>query len=107
MPGARIDDKLIGPDGALPPLSDKDDPRIVMLASQWVYERAWGPAKPFDPKDEPDPNKPRFDPRLCTPEQLEIIQYAMRLMISATRAPDDVESVVEIEQEGQTGEPER
>jgi hypothetical protein len=98
---ARIDDKLIGPDGALPPLSDKDDPRIVMLASQWVYERAWGPPKPFDPKDEPDPNKPKFNPRLCTPKELEIIQFALQLMVRATRAPGDIETVVD--QEGQTG----
>jgi hypothetical protein len=79
--------------GELPPLSAKADPRIVALASQWVYERAWGPPKPFDPKDEPNPSRPKFDPRLLTPEQLDIVEYALKLMVRATRAPSEIAAV--------------
>ena len=67
------------------------DERLAFLAHTWIYERAWGKAKDFNPKDEPDPNKPKFDPRLLSPQQLEIVQYALRLMVSATRAPGDPE----------------
>lgn len=74
----------IDENGELAPLSAKADPRIVMLAAQWVYERAWGPPKPFDPKDEPDPNRPRFDPRLLSPEQLDLVERGLRLMAQAT-----------------------
>jgi hypothetical protein len=86
----------IDENGELPALSSKADPRIVMMAAQWVYERAWGPPKPFDPKDEPDPNKPKFDPRLLSPQQLELVQYALRLMVAASRPPaETVEAEVE------------
>jgi hypothetical protein len=71
------------------------DERLAFMAHQWIYERAWGKPKDFNPKDEPDPNKPRFDPRLLSPQQLEVVQYALRLMVQATRAPGDVETVIE------------
>ena len=71
------------------------------MAHSWIYERAWGKPKDFNPKDEPDPNKPRFDPRLLSPKELEIVQFALRLMVSATRAPGDV---VETDQEPPKGE---
>ena len=44
------------------------DERVALMAADKVYERAWGKPKDYNPKDEPDPNKPRFDPRLCTPD---------------------------------------
>jgi hypothetical protein len=37
----------------------------------------------------------KFDPRLLSPEQLEIVQYALRLMVQASRVPDVGETVIE------------
>ena len=55
--------------------------------SKWSHE---------NPKDEQDPNKPKFDPRLLSPKELEIVQYALRLMVAASRPPaETVEAEVE------------
>jgi hypothetical protein len=48
------------------------DERLAFMAYSWVHEQAWGKAKDFDPKDEA-PIKPKFDPRLLSREQLEIV----------------------------------
>jgi hypothetical protein len=72
------------------------DERLAFMAYAWLVERAWGKPKDYDPKEE-GPAKPRFDPRLLSREQLEIVQYALRLMVQATRAPGDID--MEIEQE--------
>src|ERR1700722_6095833 len=79
----------IGEDGELAPVPINADKRIVYMASQWVYENAWGKAKEYDPAREKDPNKPKFDPRLLTPQQLDIVEYALKLMVQATRAPGE------------------
>jgi hypothetical protein len=91
--------------GNLAPLTAKADPRIVYMASQWIYENAWGKPKEYDPSAEKDPNKPKFDPRLLSPQQLDIVEYALKLMVQATRPPTGIA-------EGETGrsdesEPER
>src|SRR5580658_8785634 len=70
------------------------DERLAFMAYAWLVERGWGKPKDFDPKDEA-PIKPRFDPRLLSREQLEIVQYALRLMVQATRGPGDVETVID------------
>jgi hypothetical protein len=49
------------------------------MASAWVYEHAWGKPKEYDPSEE-KPDGPVFDPRAYTPEQLDIIEAALRLM---------------------------
>jgi hypothetical protein len=81
--------------GNLPPLSAKADPRVVTVAANAVIERAFGKPKDYDPSKEHGPNQPKFDPRLLSPQQLEVVQYALRLVASATRAPGDVETVIE------------
>jgi len=80
---------------------ESDDERVALMAADKVYERAWGKPKDYNPQDEPDPNKAKFDPRLLSPQQLEVVQYALRLMTQATRGPSDVEAAVEIEQVSQ------
>jgi hypothetical protein len=72
------------------------DERLAFLTYTWTYERAWGKAKDFELKDEA-PIKPRFDPRLLPREQLEIVQYALRLMAGASRVPGADETVIEQE----------
>lgn len=73
--------------GELPALSEKADPRIVAVAANALIERAFGKPKDYNPKDDADPNRPRFDPRLLTPQQLEFVETALRLMMRATVAP--------------------
>jgi hypothetical protein len=67
---------------------DNSDARVSGWAADKVLERAWGKAKDYDPKDEPNPSRPKFDPRLLTPEQLDIVEYALKLMVQATQAPN-------------------
>jgi hypothetical protein len=40
---------------------------------------------------------PKFDPRLLSREQLEIVQYALRLMVGASPVPGADETVIEQE----------
>jgi hypothetical protein len=68
------------------------DERLAFLTYTWTYERAWGKAKDFELKDEA-PIKPRFDPRLLPREQLEIVQYALRLMVGAMRGPGETSEI--------------
>jgi len=44
----------IGEDGELAPVPINADKRIVYMASQWVYENAWGKPKEYDPLTEKD-----------------------------------------------------
>jgi len=81
----------IDEDGKLAPLPINADRRIVSWAVDKLMERAWGKPKEYDPSKEKDPNKPKFDPRLLTPQQLDIVEYALKLMVQATRAPGGVE----------------
>jgi hypothetical protein len=42
--------------GRLAPLSKDSDPRVAAMCAQWVYERAWGKVKDYDPtKDAGEP----------------------------------------------------
>ena len=70
-------------------LMESDGERVALMAADKVYERAWGKPRDYDPKDGPDPNRPKFDPRLLTPEQLDFMERALRLILQATRAPSD------------------
>ena len=63
------------------------DERLAFMAHTWIYERAWGRARDYDPRSEPDTNKPKFDPRLLSPEELNIVEFALQLMVKATRPP--------------------
>jgi len=79
----------IDEDGNLAPLPINADRRIVSWAVDKLMERAWGKPKEYDPLTEKDPNKPKFDPRLLSPQQLDIVEYALKLMVQATRAPGE------------------
>ena len=95
----QVDDQ-----GNLLPLSKNADPRVVAVVSAGLIERAFGKSKMFDPKDELDPKRPRFDPRLLSPEQLDLVEYALKLMVQATRAPTEIVEVkAERPDEGEPG----
>jgi hypothetical protein len=79
---------------------ESDDDRIRFMASTWIYERAWGKPKDFDPADEPKPKRDRFvDPSKYTLQELELIAEALQLMVEdrsgrpADRSEEDFEIV--------------
>jgi hypothetical protein len=94
----------IDEDGNLAPLPINADRRIVSWAVDKLMERAWGKPKEYDPLTEKDPNKPKFDPRLLSPQQLDIVEYALKLMVQATRAPGEA-TVIEQPAADQAEEP--
>jgi hypothetical protein len=82
---------------------ETDDDRLRFMAHSWVYERAWGKPKDYDPKLDADPNRPKFDPTMLSPDQLAFVEQALRLMMAATLAPIpepvEGETVIEAEPE--------
>ena len=79
---ARIDPKSKMADGVLKPLGQKDDIRAILMASNWLVERGYGPPKPYDPREESMFS--RFDPSLLLPEERERVREAMELIMRAT-----------------------
>ena len=63
-----------------------DDDRVRFMAATWIYERAWGKAKEYDPKQQED-TAPKFDPSKLSPEQLAKVKEALLLMVQAS-APE-------------------
>jgi hypothetical protein len=59
---------------------ESEDERIRYMAATWIFERAWGKARDFDPAAE-KPEPPKFDPRLYSPEELDVIEAGLRPMI--------------------------
>ena len=68
---------------------ESDDERVRYMANTWVYERAWGKAKEFDPESLEDASSaPKFDPSKLSPDQLEFVKQALVLMLQATEPTD-------------------
>jgi hypothetical protein len=59
---------------------ESDDERVRFMSATWVYERAWGKAKEFDPNAE----RPAatFNPRDYSPEELAQIEIVLLLIKS-------------------------
>jgi hypothetical protein len=59
---------------------ESEDERVRYTAANWVYEHAWGKPKDYDPtKDKPQSG---FNPADYTPEELNQIEAALRLIMS-------------------------
>lgn len=60
--------------------TQSEDDRIRLMASTWIFERAWGKPKDYDSTKE----KPQtgFNPADYTPEELNQIEAALRLIMS-------------------------
>lgn len=85
----------IEPNGKLSPLSKNADPRVAAMCAQWVYERAWGKVKDYDPaKDEAQPLE--FDPAKLNGKQLAAVKKAMMVLLAAS-VPDE-QSTLQAEQ---------
>jgi hypothetical protein len=70
-------------------LRESSDEQIATVASKALWEISWGRPKDYDPKSDIEAtSRPRFDPKLLTPEQLNVVEYALKLMQQATRAPN-------------------
>lgn len=68
---------------------ESEDERVRYMAATWVYERAWGKGPTFDPSKEA-PARPKFNPRDYSPEELDLIEAALRL-IKRGRATTEAE----------------
>ena len=74
----QVDDQ-----GNLTALSAQADRRVVTVAANALIERAFGKPKDYDPaKDRDAKPKAKFDPNLYTPEELDLIEAAFRLMVT-------------------------
>jgi hypothetical protein len=60
---------------------ENEDSRLRYMAATWVHEQAWGKPKEYDPASE-KPSEPEFNPRAYPPEQLDLIEKALRLLLN-------------------------
>jgi hypothetical protein len=63
-------------------LSSEDD-RVRLMAAREICERAWGPPKAYDPTIEQTETRPKFDPGDYSPQELDVIEKGLRLMLRA------------------------
>jgi hypothetical protein len=64
---------------------ESEDERVRYMAATWIFERAWGKPKEYDAAQEND-ERPKFNPRLYTPSELDLIERALRLMVESRGA---------------------
>ncbi len=75
-------------------LMDDPDPRIALMAADKVYERAWGKAPDYDPKRDAEAPPLRFDPRAYSPEELEQLEVALKLLLEGRTVVEKPEGAV-------------
>ena len=63
-----------------------EDSRNRIVAIGMLYDRAWGKPKDYDPSEDKEATRSRFDPSLYTPEQLAQIEAALRLVAATQQA---------------------
>lgn len=63
------------------------DERVRSVCLIAVLDRAGVQPIAYDPKADEAVEMPKFDPGLCTPEELDQIECALRLMIDRTSGP--------------------
>jgi hypothetical protein len=63
--------------------------QIATVASKALWEISWGKPKDYDPNAE-KPAAPEFNPRDYTPEQLEVIEAALRIVAKRQQAEPEV-----------------
>jgi hypothetical protein len=68
-----------------------EDSRNRIVAIGMLYDRAWGKPKEYDPAEDREVIRPRFDPSLYTPEQLAQIEQTLR-MVQTTQAQAKAEN---------------
>jgi hypothetical protein len=73
---------------------ENEDSRLRYMAATWVHEHAWGRPKEYDPASE-KPAGPKFNPRDYSPEQLDVIEAALRLMLNPPRRQPQEPEVIE------------
>jgi hypothetical protein len=68
-------------------LMSSDDERVASVACNAVLDRAFGKPREYDPSRD-QPERPKFDPALLTPAELDRVEKALRLIVKASRLPD-------------------
>jgi hypothetical protein len=63
-------------------LMGDSDARISGWAADKVLERAWGKPRDYDPSKDGETNRPKFNPRLYSSEELDRIEAVLRLMVA-------------------------
>ena len=58
---------------------ESTDERVRYMAATWVYERSWGRPQDYDPNADSPPST--FNPRDYSPEELDLIETALKLML--------------------------
>ena len=77
-------------------LRESEDEQIATVASKALWEISWGKPQVFDPKAEAlEEQKTRnsFDPRRYIPEELEVIEAGLRMMLTGGSAAPKAEIV--------------
>lgn len=80
-------------DGKLAPLSRKADARVAALASQWLWEVAWG--KNRSPMTE-DPDKPGVTIEQRRDEAMATLMAAFDRVLAASKAQQEAAQPVEV-----------
>jgi hypothetical protein len=72
-----------------------EDSRNRIVAIGMLYDRAWGKPKEYDPAEDKEEIRPRFDPSLYTPEQLTQIEATLRMVAAAQQAETEAQATGE------------
>jgi hypothetical protein len=64
-----------------------EDERVASVAANAILERAFGKAREYDPNKE-RVEQPPFDPSKLSPDELHIVEAALRMMLRASGTDD-------------------
>jgi hypothetical protein len=73
--------------GKLAPLSPDADPRVAALAAQWVFERAWGRVRDYDPTKVA--GEPPLTIEARRAEAMETLKAAFERVLAAQAPQED------------------
>ena len=70
-------------------LRESNDEQIAIVASKALWEISWGRPRDYDPAKEKGAEQGVFDPSLLEPDELDLVEKALRLMVRATIPPEE------------------
>ena len=80
-----------------------EDSRNRIVAIGMLYDRSWGRPRDYNPSEDKELIRPRFDPGLFTPEELAQIEAALRIVAATQQA----EAKAQAASAGKTTAPDR
>lgn len=69
-------------------LMGSPDERVASVACNAILDRAFGKPREYDPSKEEKAERPKFDPALLTPAELDRVEKALRPRVRASRQPE-------------------